>query len=269
VLGDAHPHTLGTHLNLAVTLINCGQHNNSLRELRRIDERLRRFVGAQLTTTLQERVRRRWLVSESAFQDVVFSLALQYPEADALRLTRDVLLRWKRLAGEAEAPTARLARSSRDPRVVKVAEKLSRRRSDSSRLVDLPEPDGDAIAVARAEVDRLEVALARLSREFQGHLADRPVEWKQVQSALHRGSALLSLRAFNPVDFNPRPESPGHRTGSPCWSPRTRATDPRSSSPIWVPSHRPPRPIERFGRPAAVMPPADSTDCSSILWTRN
>jgi len=51
-----------------------------LRELRHMDERLRGFVGNQLGTTHQERVRRRWLLSESGFQHVVFSLALQHPE---------------------------------------------------------------------------------------------------------------------------------------------------------------------------------------------
>ena len=70
-----------------------------------------------------------------------------------------------------------------------------------SRLVNLPEPDKEAIAAARAQVERLEVALARLSREFQGYLAGRAVEWEQVQSALPRGAALLSLRAFHPMDF--------------------------------------------------------------------
>jgi tetratricopeptide (TPR) repeat protein len=201
VLGKDHPDTLTTHLNLVVVLINTQHRDKALRELRRMDERLRRFVGAQLTTTLQERVRRRWLVSESHFQDVVFSLALQHPQPDILRLAADVLLRWKRLAGEAEAQTARLARTNRDPRVVKTAGELSRWRAILSRLVNLPEPDKDAIAAARAQVERLDVALARLSREFQGYLAGRAVEWEQVQSALPRGAALLSLRAFHPVDF--------------------------------------------------------------------
>jgi CHAT domain-containing protein len=204
VLGKDHPDTLTTQLNLVVAQINTGHRGKALRALHRMDERLRRFVGAQLTTTLQKRVRRRWLVSESRFQDGVFSLALQHPQPDALRLAADVLLRWKRLAGESEAVTARLARSSRDPRVVDIAGELSGHRARLSRLVNLPEPDKDAIAAARADVERLEVALARLSREFQGHLSSRAVEWEQVQSALPRDSALLSLRAFNPVDFATR-----------------------------------------------------------------
>jgi len=200
-LGQDHPDTLTIQLNLAVVQINRGQRDQALRELRRMDGQLRRFVGNQLATTHRERVRRRWLWSESGFQSVVFSLALQHPGPDSLRLAADVLLGWKRLAGEAEALIARLARSSQDPRVIKTAKALSQHRADLSRLVNLPEPDKEAIAAARAEVERLEVKLAVLSREFQGHLASRTLGWEQVRSALPRDSALLSLRAFQPFDF--------------------------------------------------------------------
>jgi len=200
-LGQDHPGTLNTQLNLAGVLIASGQRDRAVQELRRMDEHLRRFVGDQLATTYRERVRRHWLLSESKFQDAVFSLALQHPEPDALRLAANVLLRWKRLAGEAEALIARLVRTSREPRVVELAKELSERRAELSRLVNLPEPDKDAIADSRAAVERLEVELAGLSREFQIQLAKRALDWQQVRSELPRGSALLSLRAFSPRDL--------------------------------------------------------------------
>ncbi len=219
VLGQDHPDTLTIQLNLAYVLINRGQRDWAVRELRRMDGRLRRFVGNQLATTHRELVRRQWLVSESKFQDAVFSFALQYPEPDALRLAADVLLRWKRLAGEAEALIARLVRTIRDPQVVKLAKELSEHRAELSRLVNLPVPEKKAaiaarkkaIAAARSEVERLEVELAELNPEFQIHLANRAVGWKQVRSELPRNSALFSLRAFHPIDF-----TTGDR-GEPHW----------------------------------------------------
>lgn len=217
-LGLDHPHTLSIQLNLAFVLIGSGQRDRALQELRHMDEHLRGFVGNQLDTTQRERVRRGWLLSESNFQQVVFRLALQHSEPDTLRLAADVLLRWKRLAGEAEAVTARLVRASPDPQVVKLAKELSKRRAALSRLVNLPEPGQEAavttrknaIANARAEVERLEVELAGLSREFQIQLTGRAVGWEQVRSELPQGSALLSLRAFAPVDFATRDAGERH-----------------------------------------------------------
>jgi len=145
-LGQNHPTTLNTQLSLAGVLIGSEQRERALQELRRVDGGLRRFVGNQLATTHRKWVRCGWLLSESNFQQVVFSLALQHPEPDSLRLAADVLLRWKRLAGEAEALTARLVRTSRDPQAVKLAKELSERRAELSRLVNLPMPEEEVAA---------------------------------------------------------------------------------------------------------------------------
>ncbi len=209
VLGEDHPLTLNIQLNLAVALIGSGQRDRALGELRRVDEGLRGFVGAQLDTTLSERIRRGWLLSESRFQDVVFSFALQHPEPDTLRLAADVLLRWKRLAEGSESLTARFVRSTKDPKTKETAEKLAKRRSALSRLVNLQAPDdgnksaahANAIALAIKDIGHLEVELAGLSEEFRDHQASLDVDWEQVRSGLPKGSALLSLRAFSPVDF--------------------------------------------------------------------
>jgi len=68
------------------------------------------------------------------------------------------------LASEAEALIARLARTSRNPRVVKIAKALSGHRAELSRLVNPPMPEEEtavttrknAIADTQAEVERLE-----------------------------------------------------------------------------------------------------------------
>jgi hypothetical protein len=42
------------------------------------------------------------------------ALALAHPDSEALPLAADLLLRWRRLAGDEEAVVARLARTSPD-----------------------------------------------------------------------------------------------------------------------------------------------------------
>ncbi len=208
ILGRDHPDTLTTRLNLVPVLINLGYQDQTLGELRRVDEGLRSFIGTRRDPTLRKRVRRHWLLSESDFQNVVFSLALQHPDPDTLQLAADVLLRWKRSAEEAEALIALLVRSTKDPKVKEAAGKLAERRSDLSRLVNqVPDDDDEVVAHANAivlalnDIERLEVELAGLSREYHVHRASRAVDWGQVRSGLPADSALLSLRAFNPVDL--------------------------------------------------------------------
>ncbi len=211
MLGKRHEDTINRQLNLAVLLINQQRMDAALAQLRTLDERLRAFVARELATTEQEQVRLKRLATESRLQHAVFTLALAHPDnADARRLAADVLLRWKRLAADEEAVIARLARTSQDERVVKLAEQIRAARARLSRLEHLPLEAGDAEAVAArvAELDaehgalgRLEVRLARLSRSFRGQQARRGVEWESVQAALPRGAALLELRAFRPVDF--------------------------------------------------------------------
>jgi len=216
VLGGEHPDTLTTQLNLIVTYVNNRKIHQALEELRRMDGRLQGFVGAQLDSTLSEKVRRQWLQSKSTFQDVVFTLALagfvpEETKRDAMALAANVLLRWQRLAGESEALTAHLTRVSEDPKVRELAESIAEARAKWSRQVNLPEPNPKNIAVARAEVEEMEVKLAGLSREFKDQQANRSLEWWRVASALPPGSALLSLRGVHPFDFK------AAESGEPRW----------------------------------------------------
>nr|VFK28271.1 MAG: Tetratricopeptide (TPR) repeat [Candidatus Kentron sp. MB] len=207
-LGIEHPNTLTMQLNLVVLHINSGKIPLALAGLRRMDERLQGFVGDQLGSTLSEKVRRQWLRSQSSFQNVVFTLALAefVPEtlrAEARTLAANVLLRWKRLAGEGEAVMARIARASDDPKVRELAGQLAKERSQLSRLVHRPQSQYDKAAVdaARNRVERLEVELAEASGAYQSYRASRSVNWQQVRDALPTGSALLSLRTFFPYDL--------------------------------------------------------------------
>ncbi len=201
VLGAEHRNTINVQLGLVLALVNRSNLTQTLDQLRLIDTRLRGLVGLQLATTRSERVRRQLVDTESRLQDVVFTLALTHPDSDALPLAADILLRWKRLAGEADALVARLARTSQDPRVRDLASRLAQSRTDLSRLVNLPKPAPKAIAEARAGLERLEVELATLERTFGSQRAARGLAWESIRDALPQSSALLELRAFRPFDF--------------------------------------------------------------------
>ncbi len=211
VLGPDHPDTVAVQLNLAVALINQNRVTQALRTLRTLDSRLHAFVTGQLATTERERVRRGWLLSQSSFQDVVFTLALKSTDTDAHRLAADILLRWHRLAGEEEGAIAHLLRTSHDPQLLAEAEALRRARTEYSHLVNSANPAPTALRAAQVRMERQEVALAARSRPFASLRAGRQVEWEAVQSALPRGSALLALRMYKPVDFKTG------RAGAPHW----------------------------------------------------
>ncbi|MBT8419426.1 MAG: CHAT domain-containing protein, partial [Gammaproteobacteria bacterium] len=225
VLGKGHPNTLKMQLNLASTYVGEGKILQALAELRRMDARLQGFVNAQLSSTLSEQVRLQWLRSKSTFQDAVFTLGVARVESsgreppvlsgqrkrEAVALAANVLLRWKRLAGEGDALIAHLARVSPDQKIQAQAVRLAQARTDYSRLVNLPQADSEAIDAARARIEEREVELAGISEEFQTERASRNMDWRQVQAALPPGSAFLSLRAFQPANFKTGKLSDEHR----------------------------------------------------------
>nr|VFK25579.1 MAG: CHAT domain-containing protein [Candidatus Kentron sp. LPFa]VFK35906.1 MAG: CHAT domain-containing protein [Candidatus Kentron sp. LPFa] len=217
MVGEEHPLTLATQLNLAITHINNRKISLALRELRKMDPRLQGFVGVQFDSTLSEKVRRQWSQSQSIGHVPIcgiHSLALAefVPEenkAEAVGLAADILLRWQRLAGEREALIAHLARVSEDPKIRELAESLAEARTAWSRLVNMPKPNPKAVAITRDKVEEMEVQLAGLSREFKEQQSNRTLEWRKVEAALPNGSVLLSLRALEPIDF--KTGSPGER----------------------------------------------------------
>ena len=205
VLGETHPDTIEAQLNLALTLINLDRLDAGIAQLRAIDGRLRACVTLQLDSTGSEQVRRARLYRESRFQDIVFTLALTHPDSAAVPLAADVLLRWKRLAGTEDAVIARLARTSRDPRVLDLAGQVRDARSALTGLANGPRPDPPVLAAGLRGLEDLEVKLATVSRRFRGQLAGRSVEWEAVWDRLRPGpgggTALVELRAYRPADF--------------------------------------------------------------------
>ena len=205
VLGAEHPDTLAIQLNLAVLLVNLGQPRRAVAVLKRLEPHLWTFAGSQLSTTLQEQVRRQFLVSQSTFQDVVFTLAMQpQAPAEARALAAEVLVRWKQVQGEDEAFMARLVRTSGDPAVQTLGHEIMAQRSALSHLANSKDPDSKALRASHTALEAKEQALARVSQPFLQHRRGRHAGIDSIRAQVPRGSAVLELRLYQPIDFKTR-----------------------------------------------------------------
>ncbi len=204
VLGPEHPDTLTGQLNYAVTLVNLKQPERALRLLERLEPRLLELAALRLRTTRQEWVRRRFLASQSTFQDVALTLAMRHPEEAFFDLAAKVMLRWKQIQGEEEAFLARLVRrrGGQDAEVRELAQEIAALRRELSHLANRPEPDVDLQRQKLNELEAKETRLAQISRAFNRHLQVRAANADDVRSYLPReGGALLELRQYHPVNF--------------------------------------------------------------------
>ena len=77
VLGKNHPNTLKIWSNYLISLINQGKKSLAFQQFEEMEQSLFPYVKSQLYTTLQPKIRKLFLKSESSFQDAVFSFALQ------------------------------------------------------------------------------------------------------------------------------------------------------------------------------------------------
>ena len=215
VLGPEHPDTLAAYLNYVALLINLKQPKRALQLLERMEPRLLELAALQLRHTRQERVRRRFLTSQSNFQDVMLTLALSHPEPEYFDLAAKVMLRWKQIQGEEEAFLARLVRrrSEKDAEISELARQIAELRRDLSHLANLPEPDAGLRRNKLNELEAKEIRLAQISREFNRHLQVRSANVDDVRHYLPReGGALLELRLYQPVDFK------AGKRGEPHWA---------------------------------------------------
>ena len=215
VLGPEHPETLAVQLDYTGTLVNLEQPKRALQLLERMEPRLLELTALQLRHTQQERVRRRFLTSQSNFQDAVLTLALSHPEPEYFNLAAKVMLRWKQIQGEEEAFLARLVRrrGGQDTEIRELAKQIAELRRDLSHLANLPEPDADLQRNKLNELEAKEIRLAQISREFNRHLQVRSANVDDVRHYLpHGGGALLELRLYQPADFKTG------KLGEPHWA---------------------------------------------------
>ncbi len=204
VLGPEHPDTLTVQRNYTATLVNLNQSGRALGLLQRLEPRLLELAALRLRHTRQERVRRRFLASQSTFQGVALTLAMSNLKPDFLELAAKIMLRWKQIQGEEEAFLARLVRrrAGQDAEVRELAGQIAALRRELSHLVHRPEPDIDLQREQLNALEEKEIRLAQISREFNRHLQVRAANADDVRNYLPReGGALLELRHYQPADF--------------------------------------------------------------------
>ncbi len=201
VLGDHHPRTLRIRQNLSRLYL--GQPRRALEQLRLTERGLRYWIEGELASTLSETDRRQLLKTQSKFQDIVFTLALRWPEPryQANAYAADVLLRWKGLAREQEAMVIRNARGNPDPDIQARLQNLAGLRAALSFQRNQP---GDAASKQR--VMELSARIGALESQFRQTNSDEDavqvalaIGAVEVGAALPPGSALVELRQFIPI----------------------------------------------------------------------
>ncbi len=210
VLGASHPHTLSIQLSYCVLLVNLEKNTNAFEILKQLEPRLFTYAAIQLQTTARQRVRRQFLLTQSTFQDVVFTLAAQHPSTAFSRYAAGVLLRWKRLQGDEDAYLARLVRTSDSPSIQALGQGVIELRSELSRLLNSPTPDADSIHLTLETLEARELELSEHSRRYKQHLTSRGVRADDVRSHLPARSALIEFKFYNPLNFQTRQWGQAH-----------------------------------------------------------
>ena len=183
-------------------LVNRDQPQHALQQLKLLEPRLLGFAGGQLHTTLREQVRRNFLLSQTSFQDVVFTLAIQHKDLPAFHVfAAEVLLRWKQVQRDEDAYLAGLIRTSKDAVVIRLGQEIRDLRRDISHQTHISPGDPESLRAKHRALDDKEVELARHSPHCKRLRVMPGLQLNDVRTHLPQGSALLDLRVYNPVDF--------------------------------------------------------------------
>ena len=199
--GAAHPNTLLTQLRRVANLAAQGHVKEAVAPLREMEPNLLTWLGVELYTTQAVAVRRRFVASQSIYQDSALSLALLAgaPE-EAVELAASVVLHFKELAVEEETFLAHLVRHGSDPRIRELASTIAGLHDQLARVFHTA-GSRDQVPRLTAELDAKELELSRLSRGFAQTLQVRTATLHELRNKLPSGSGLLEIRLYYPVDF--------------------------------------------------------------------
>jgi CHAT domain-containing protein/Flp pilus assembly protein TadD len=196
VLGPKHPDTLSILLNYSACLVMLKQDNQALLHLKKLELSLRHYAGDMLKTTQQLRVRRKFMMSKSNFQDVLFTLAFQSNNPSIQAFAGDVILRWKCVQEEAETIMNRMVHSSQDPRIIQLGKTINGLRQQMS--VFNPKADMNSLI---QELEQQEVKLAQLSNAYQHYLNKSNVRMDDLKLMLPSKTAVIELKQYQHVNF--------------------------------------------------------------------
>jgi CHAT domain-containing protein/Flp pilus assembly protein TadD len=196
VLGLKHPDTLSRLLNYSVCLVMLKHDNQALLHLKKLELSLRHYAGDMLKTTQQLRVRRKFMMSKSTFQDVLFTLAFHSKNPSIQAFAGDVILRWKCIQEEAETIMNRLIHSSQDPRIIQLGQSINSLRRQMS--IFNPKVDMNALIL---ELEQQEVKLAQLSNAYQLYLNKSNVRMDDLKLMLPPKTAVIELKQYQHLNF--------------------------------------------------------------------
>ncbi len=202
VLGPERPHTIGVHGNLAALLAAYGREREALRAFKALDQRLARWLGAEVRTTRAATLKRQALRLNSGYQDAGLSLALAHPSTASAGFAADLLLRWKKRLAQDDAVLNNMARESRDPALREAVDRVRTRRAALSNLAFDPGVDAAAKQAAVQALEAAEAELRATSSIYARFLETHSARADEVQIELPRDGALVELRFFRPSDFD-------------------------------------------------------------------
>ena len=170
-----------------------GQPGRAVGQLRQLEPQLLTRLGVELYSTESAAVRRTLVTSQSTYQDVALSLAVQHPElGDAQETAASAALRFKGLQAEEEAYLARLSRRGEDPRIQGLAREIRVLRGQ------LAQTFHNAAAADKADINALirelegkELSLGRISRDYARQLQVRSASLADLQGVLGDGTVLV------------------------------------------------------------------------------
>ena len=191
------PTAIAIQENHVRALARLGRVTDALAQLRSLAPHRLSRLGRELFGTAAANVQHLLLGQETAFQDLVLSVALSEKTPATAALAGDVMLRWKRVIAAEDAFIARFARIDSDPAVRSIATHvlLLRRQLAAQAHSGVV----DAARKTLAELEAQENELGRRSRGIGDRLRVANATLSDVQNAMAPGDVLLEFRHYHPL----------------------------------------------------------------------
>lgn len=200
-LGSENPLTMAILTNSVLNSIAARQLAKAASIEKRIEQSLLSYLGSELYSTEAVSARRQLVHGQASFQDVAISFAL-IPDADddAILNAASIVLHFKGLATEENAFLSHLMRERSDPRIRALAQDISALHNKLSLAFQMGQRR-EVLSELSSQLDRKELELGGISREFTQALQSRTATTGDVRAKLDPEDCLLEIRQYRPVDF--------------------------------------------------------------------
>ena len=199
ILGGDHPHTLISRTNYAALLISTSRPDLALKQLQETEDNLLSQSFKEVYANASDGIRRKYLQTITAFQEIFISLAKQQAERKYQHFSVTAILRWKQLYAEEEALQYQLLARSSDPQVIELKNQLDGVRVKLSQLLRR-KPKKQEIASLIVRHDQLKNNLRGVARHLKTELAVADINLEHILSRLSQQSGLIEYRLFVPAD---------------------------------------------------------------------